>query len=445
MTSLMPDRRQVNVRTLFESALAEAHSALVSALGARLTHLLEQAMEELLGRAPYERRRQVAGEIEGGECHRCHTHESKRFTRHGGRDRTATIWWGDLEVHWPRAICECGGCVKLNLAGWLEPYQRLGEDVDVLIQRWGELRLSLREMAQELAHSYIGPLALRTLNARLHQLTALTPDLETVETPPVVQLDGFWITQLRPNGEVRTDRKGRKRAVKGRFKRCVLIALGIWPDSGRQEVLAWQLSDGEDFTCWLAFLSRLEAQGICVEKGLHLIIHDGGAGLAAALRFLDLGIVDQRCIFHKLRNIAKAIQLPDDLPPEERWRKRKTILRDFKAIWQAKQYPTALRRYLQVCRQYRDAQPQAVATLRRDFRATVAYYQLEKDHPVWQRRFLRTTSQLERFNRSLRRRCRAAGAYHSDDGILSMIAQTADEAFQPGSLVRAKRHVFPTQ
>ena len=40
------------------------------------------------------------------------------------------------------------------------------------------------------------------------------------------------------------------------------------------------------------------------------------------------------------------------------------------AIWQAKQYHTALRRYLAVCRQYRHSQPAAVATLRRDFRLT---------------------------------------------------------------------------
>lgn len=446
MSSVMPDRRQVNVRNLFESALEEAHAVLMAALGARMTHLLNKAVDELLGREPYERRGYVSDDIEGGQCYRCQTRESKCFTRHGGRDRTATIWWGDLQVHWPRAICACGGCVKLNLAGWLEPYQRLGEDVDVLIQRWGALRLSLREMAGELAHTYIGPLALRTLNERLHQLQELTPDLATVETPPVVQLDGFWITQLRPNGEVRTDRQGRKRAAKGRFKRCVLIALGIWPDTSRQEVLAWQLTDGEDLVSWLDFLSRLEAQGICVEKGLHLIIHDGGAGLGAALRLLDLGVADQRCIFHKLRNISKALQFPDDMPAAERWRKRKAILRDFKTIWQAKEYKTALRHYLQVYRQYRDTQPAAVAVLRRDFRATVAFYSIAKDHPTWQRRFLRTISQLERFNRSLRRRCRAAGAYHSDDGILSMIAQTADQAFQPGTQPScAKRRTIPTQ
>ncbi len=445
MSSVMPDRRQVNVRELFESALAEAHQVLLSVLGARMTNLLNQAVDELLGRERYERRGHVPDDIEGGECVYCHTRQSEHFTRHGGRKRTVTIYWGDLQVRWPRALCECGHCVKLNLKGWLEPYQRLGEDVDVLIQRWGAMSLSLRQMAKELSHSYIGPLGLRTLNERLHQLRELKPDLETVETPPIIQLDGIYITQLRPNGELRKDRKGRQRAVKGRFKRCVLIALGVWPETGRQEVLAWALTDGEDLRAWLTFLSRLEEQGLSAEHGLRLLIHDGGSGLCAALRILELGVAEQRCLFHKLRNIAKAIQLPADLEPDERRRKRKAIMNDFKAIWEAKQYPTVLRHYLQVYHKYRGAQPAAVATLRRDFRATLACYQIKQEQPTWDWRFLRTTSRLERFNRALRKRCRSAGAYHSDQGLEAMIAQTADDAFQPGGTARGKRHTIPTK
>jgi hypothetical protein len=33
------------------------------------------------------------------------------------------------------------------------------------------------------------------------------------------------VTMLRPNGKVRRDRKGRKRAVKGRFKCPIFIAM----------------------------------------------------------------------------------------------------------------------------------------------------------------------------------------------------------------------------
>jgi hypothetical protein len=70
-----------------------------------------------------------------------------------------------------------------------------------------------------------------------------------------------------------------------------------------------------------------------------------------------------------------------------------------------------------------ERQPEAVVTLRRDFRATVTYYALEKQFPSWQRKNLRTTSHLERFNRNIRRRTRPANAYHSDLGVTAMMAQ----------------------
>jgi hypothetical protein len=445
MPSVLPDRRRVNVQTLFETALQAAHAALLAALSARMNELLGEAVDHLLGRPRYVRRGHVPDAIQGGRCPHCRRQQSNRFTRHGGRRRTVTIWWGDLQIYWPRVRCACGHCVELNLAGWLEPYQRLGTDVDVLIQRWGALCLSLRQMAAELAHSHIAPLALRTLTQRLQQLQSLTPELATQAAPPIVQVDGFYITQLRPNGEVRTDAKGRKRAVKGRFKRCVLIALGVWPERGRQEVLAWTLTNGEDFMAWLSFLTRLEEAGIAAEHGLQVIIHDGGPGLCAARRFLDLGVAEQRCLFHKLRNIRQALTLPDELLPEERRRRQRTIMQDFRSIWQAKHYQTALRRYLAVWRHYRTTQPKAVAALRADFRTTVAFYALERQHPAWHRHFLRTTNRLERFNRKLRKHCRAAGAYHSDVGILAMLAQTADESFRPRPANTRVCYIVPTK
>jgi hypothetical protein len=445
MSSLTREKRHVNAGELFADVLQESHAWLLSLIGLRMTLLLNKAVDELLARGHYERRGHVSPDIEGGECCRCHSRQSGKFSRNAGRQRHPMLWLGPIQIRWPRVKCQCGGSVKLNLTGWLAPYQRLSDEVDGLIQRWGGLSLSLRQMRQELAHTYIGPLGLRTLNERLHQLRSLTPDLATLQTSPILQVDGIYITQLRPNGEVRQDRKGRRRAVKGRFKRCVLVALGIWPESGRQEVLAWELAEGEDFLAWLTFLSRLEEQGISAEKGLRLIIHDGGAGLCAALRFLDLGVAEQRCIFHKLRNISKAIQLPEGLDSDERRRKRRAIMRDFKAIWQAKDYHTAVQRCWQVFKQYRHSQPAAVAAMRRDLRLTLTYYQLRLAQPGWQRRFLRTTSRLERFNRTLRKRCRSAGAYHSDEGLEAMIAQTADQAFQADAPARAKRHTISTE
>jgi transposase-like protein len=280
-------------------------------------------------------------------------------------------------------------------------------------------------MRGELEHLRIGALSLRTLNQRLHQLIDLDPGRDGEDVPPILQVDAIWVTQLRPNGKVRRDRKDRKRAVKGRFKCPVFVAMGVWPDSGQSEILLWRLGSSEDDDEWVTFLSILEEQGIRGENGLKLIIHDGGSGLCSALRTVYFGADQQRCLFHKLRNSYQAIQVPENLSAKQGRRHRKAVFKDFHAIWQAQRYDTVLRRYRKVIRKYRDSQPKAVATLRRDFRATVSYYHLEQQYPTWERRHLRTTSRLERFNRRLRRQARAAGAYHSDRGVLAMVTQQA--------------------
>lgn len=431
MGSLMPEVRHVNADSLFAQIVEEGQTWLRHWIGQRMSRLLDKAVDELLGRERYERRAQVGYHIEGGECCRCHTRQSCQFSRNAGRLRRPLTEYGEVAVRWPRVKCACGGSVKLNLAGWLGAYQRLDEGVDARVRRWAAMCMTLRDLQRELAHTFIGPLALRTLNLRLQHLRELAPEPGLVsEGPFVLQIDAIWFTQLVPNGQRRRDRKQRLRPVKGRRKRCLLVALAIWPESGHQEILGWQLADGEDAQAWTTFLADLEAHGLCAENGLTLVIHDGGEGLCKALQTVHLGAPQQRCLFHKLRNIAGALQVPPGLSRKERTRFRTALLKDFRAIWHAPDLTTALRRYLDVWRKYRHSQPEAVATLRRDFRPTLTFFSIRRTYPSWPLPLLRTTSRLERFNRNLRRHIRTAGAFHSDATVQAVIAHEADHFFR---------------
>lgn len=418
----------VNARRLFESTMLEVEASLRQTIALRLSEMLIAIVQHVLGRPYHRRRKKVPQRLHReGRCRRCGSSQSHRFTRNGFRRRQLLTCWGELWVDLPRVRCECGGSVGIDFGDLLRPYQRIWDDVDAQIRRLGALAVSLRQMRAELVDLHIGSLALRTLNRRLLQLATLRPEPDPMDVPPILQIDAIWITRLRPNGQVRRDRKGRKRAVKGRFKCPVLLAMGVWPDTDRCEILLWHLGHSEDAEEWVTFLSLLEAAGIRGENGLKLIIHDGGSGLGSALRTVYFGAAEQRCLFHKLRNLYQAIRLPDELPATQRRRQQKAIFKDFHAIWQARRYDTVLRRYLQVVRAYRHSQPEAVATLRRDFRSTITYYSLEQQFPAWERKHLRTTSRLERFNRMIRRRARAANAYHSEQGLLAMIAQQVQE------------------
>ncbi len=179
--------------------------------------------------------------------------------------------------------------------------------------------------------------------------------------PPILHLDAFWATVVRPNGWVRQDGKGRRRSAMGH--RCS----SPW-GCGRTATIArfWRGAWGQSESSeeWSRFLEILEAQGIRGENRLKPIIHDGGAGLGAAWEMVWFNACQQRYLFHNLRNISRAIRLPDDLSDQERRRFGRRILRDFRSIWEARRYDTMLRCYLQVVRTYRHDEPEAVATLR---------------------------------------------------------------------------------
>jgi hypothetical protein len=158
--------------------------------------------------------------------------------------------------------------VRVDFGGILRPYQRLGDDVDEQVQRWGKLGLSLRRMQSELSHLHLGPLALTTLTDRLHRLKALNPTRDPKDVPPILSVDAIWATQLRPNGHYKLDRKGRRRAIKGRATRPIFIAMGVWPDEDRCEIVDWQLGENEEAEAWITFLTSLEEHGIRGSNGL---------------------------------------------------------------------------------------------------------------------------------------------------------------------------------
>jgi Transposase, Mutator family len=423
MGSITRERECVNLKALFTAELAKVQTELAKRLGEEVGKGLDARVEQMLERSAYVRRERVGPWVEvAAVCHRCKSRQSKRFLRNGHRAHTVLTLWGEVTVWVQRLVCVCGGSVELEMDGWLRPYQRIGEDVDEQIRRWGALRISLREMAAELAQLHLSPLALRTLNQRLQQVVTVSATPRPAAVPPVLQVDAIWVTQLAPTGAYHRDAKGRRRPDKKRIKRPIFIALGVWPETGQAEVVAWRLAAKEDESEWLAFLSDLEARGIRGDDGLELIIHDGGAGLCAGLNTVHFGAPEQRCLFHKLRNLYHAIRITDDtLSRKEQQRLRKTIFRDFHHIWKAKQLATALRRYRQVVRLYRTTQPEAVRCLRSDFRSTIAYFAVHNHHPHWPLTHLRTTSRLERFNRCLRRRARAVSAYHSEASLLAMV------------------------
>ncbi len=231
------------------------------------------------------------------------------------------------------------------------------------------------------------------------------------------------MTLLEPEATASQDRLGRWRVPKHREKVCLLVALGLYPQTGRWGVLAWALAENESQAAWERLLTPLELRGVYRERGVELFIHDGGTGLIAALRLMYPHIPHQRCLFHKLRNLWQAIRPPTALSRDEAQAFKRTLLHQARAVFYASSADEAAQRRDAFCAQWLTEQPEVVATLCRDWNESMAFFRILARFPTWPPHYLRTTSLLERVNRMLRRLFRAASAFHSASGLLATAAR----------------------
>jgi transposase-like protein len=107
-------------------------------------------------------------------------------------------------------------------------------------------------------------------------------------------LDGVSLRVRRPSGRKRVQ---------------MLVAYGIRQD-GTRHLLAFLRSQGESQADWEALLSDLFRRGLEGQQ-LRLILTDGCAGLAAAIRTVYPRVRHQRCWVHKMRNILEKVRKCD--------------------------------------------------------------------------------------------------------------------------------------
>jgi len=251
---------------------------------------------------------------------------------------------------------------------------------------------------------------LRTINERINQLEALLAQVHREpisEVPAVVRFDGIWLSMQTQQDSLYEDRRKRKRHRTRGKRMVVLVALGLWTDgSGKRQILDWEVAEQEDQAAWERLVQRLWERGVKLETGLQAIVRDGSEGLEQALDYIyGSALVQQRCIFHKLRNVSdKCIGLDRE--------GKKQFLEQAAAVYQAMSASEARARLATFAERWRATQPQAVATFEREFEQTIRYYSLEG----MAREVVRTTSVLERTNRELRRKFRQVGCFSSPRG-----------------------------
>jgi transposase-like protein len=414
-----------------QQALRDQMLAAVTTL---LTQLFERALEDevtaVLGRAKYARRSAAPQQRAGVPCSRCGQDWGPRLWRDGHYERSLLLLLAVLRIRVPRLGCRCGGNVPLAFATF-GPYQRSWADLQERARQLAGLCLSLRDTREVLAMESRQPVACSTLNTWVQQVAPLAEALRAgalTRIPPVVLLDGVWVKLMRETGEGYRDRRGRQRRRRERVRVPLLVAYGVDPRSGDRWIVDWELGAREDEADWARLLERLHARGLRAEAGLALFVHDGSSGLEQAFGLVDFGpgVLRQRCVFHVLRNLRDAVRGEPGMAREQKRARRREVLRDAAAIWQATDRTAVYRRWREFAAKWAPGEPAVVAKLQEVWPQTLAYldalaYGRERGEP-WAARDLRTTSALERVNRALRQKTRQVGVFQAELGLLAGLA-----------------------
>jgi putative transposase len=349
------------------------------------------------------------------KCGQCGCQDANQFTRDGHYQRTVETELGHIDqLRVP--MLECQRCHHDVICQFsiLEKFQRFWVDLQQDAFFSSGLGQSLRAIRNRWSGELESPGGLGSINELINQVEPLLHRMREQhfpQAPTVVQCDGIWVTIQGQEGEIKLDKRQRKRHQRRGKKVVILVAMGLWPD-GRREILDWQLAISEDHTQWEVLLKRLLERAIGAEQGLKMIVRDGCGGLGKALtKVYGKSILDQRCIFHKLHNVAD--KASTDLKGKDSREAKKELMEQAAHIYEAQHPEMARQRVPDWVQQWRPQAPEAVATLERDFEDTLAYYQVD----IVAREWIRTTSVLERTNRELRRKFRQAVTFGSTLGV----------------------------
>jgi len=182
-------------------------------------------------------------------------------------------------------------------------------------------------------------------------------------------------------------------------KKVMLCALGMRED-GTKEMLSFRLAEQEDTDSWRAFLVDVKSRGL-QGKTLSLITTDGNPALLKAVKEIYPFLKVQRCIVHKLRNVAiklKRVHL-------------KPSMAEAKGIFNAPSRRESIRRFKAWKERWQVEEERAVRCMEKDFYHCLHYYSFPKE--LWKK--IRTTNVLERDFREVRRRTRPMGFFPHEE------------------------------
>lgn len=193
------------------------------------------------------------------------------------------------------------------------------------------------------------------------------------------------------------------------ISKAFMIAYGTNTE-GHREILGFGVYANESSATWTDFLLSLKKRGL---TGLLMITSDAHEGILNAIGKVFPTVPWQRCQFHFSRNIT-------DRAPK----KYQTGLRtELQELFNCKTIAEARKVRDRIIEDYRDVAESAVACLDEGFESAMTVMLL----PAWLRRFYRTSNQIERLNKELKRRSKVIGVFPNEDSVLRLMGSVLME------------------
>ena len=193
------------------------------------------------------------------------------------------------------------------------------------------------------------------------------------------------------------------------ISKAFMIAYGTNAE-GHREILGFGVYANESSATWTDFLLSLKKRGL---TGLLMITSDAHEGILNAIGKVFPTVPWQRCQFHFSRNIT------DKAP-----KKYQTGLRaELQELFNCKTIAEARKVRDRIIEDYRDVAESAVTCLDEGFESAMTVMLL----PAWLRRFYRTSNQIERLNKELKRRSKVIGVFPNEDSVLRLMGSVLME------------------
>lgn len=366
-------RKETNIRNNNEPVKTEVRNTLDDyirkAIQEKLPELLEEEIQEYIGRQRYER----------------HSTDAQKQYRNGyGKKRRISSGCGTISLQVPRLR---------------EPYE------SKIIGRYQRMTDGVLSTLPDL---YLHGLATGDFGQCLHLMLGEDAPLSN---STIVRLKDRWKKEY-------SDWKHRQlqdeylyvwldgvypKAGPKDDKMALLVAVGV-NRRGQKEILAIEEGYRESFESWRDLLRDLKKRGV---RWIGLVVADGIAGVWKSLREVFPGSRQQRCWIHKMRNILDKV--PKHAEDEVR--------EELRAMYYARTEKDALRLKAEFIQKYRSLYPKAVESLKEAGQRLFTYFVFPKCH--WPS--IKSTNVIESIFSSVKLRTDAARRIRRRDSATYLV------------------------